>query len=526
MTAFALIAGCISNDLPYPLIVAKIADMDVEGASSVTIDSEQRTVSIVLEETVDIRRVNVRSISFNDEKVEPSWDLTGVHDFSQPVKLTLHTYEDYIWEIKVSQPVSRYFTIAGQVGASWIDDANFRVFAYVSSDADLSNLSITSIKLGPDGICSYSPQPSSLHDFSHEREITLSYHDLTEKWTIYVEQTDMSVRFDSVDPWTGIVWLKASGFADKENGFRYRKAGDNDWVTVSQVQTDGGAFSASVDGLEPLTDYECQAYSGEDFSEIKAFRTEAAMQLPNGGFETFSNAESSKYYSFFDPNSPDPTLQSKWWCSGNKGSTTVGASHTITMPDGTDKVEGRYSLKLASDLVIIKFAAGNVFTGEYYKTIGTSGGIIRVGRPFTLRPQKLTLWLKYRRGIIKDKTFSDKPDGDPVKPGDYDRGIVWIALGDWDYHQYGGTAESPVEINTLDKATFFKPKGDNVIAYGEYVADKDVDEWTKIEIPLQYVSTSRKPTHIIISAAASKLGDYFTGSDDSVMWLDDMRLEY
>ena len=196
------------------------------------------------------------------------------------------------------------------------------------------------------------------------------------------------------------------------------------------------------------------------------------------------------------------------------------------MPDTDDKVEGKSSLVMASTYVIVKFAAGNIFTGEFGKTIGTSGGTIRLGRPFTVRPQKLTFWVKYKAGIITDKTFGGAPDGDPTKPGDRDRGTLWIALGDWDYHKYGGTTDSPIEVNTTDRSTFFNPDGENVIAYGQFVADKDINEWMKVEIPLQYKSTSRKPTHIIISAASSMLGDYFTGAAGSKMWIDDIRLEY
>ena len=117
------------------------------------------------------------------------------------------------------------------------------------------------------------------------------------------------------------------------------------------------------------------------------------------------------------------------------------------------------------------------------------------------------------------------PEGDEVKVGDNDRGIVWMALGDWRSKDYGGSADCPVEVNTTKEDTFFDPKGPNVIADGKFVTDHDMG-WTKIEIPLEYVSTSRRPTHIIVSCAASMLGDYFTGSPDSIMWTDDIRLEY
>ena len=274
-----------------------------------------------------------------------------------------------------------------------------------------------------------------------------------------------------------------------------------------------------------MTEYECVAYSGDETSEIVRFTTEAAVQLPNSGFETFSNAESDKYYSFYDPASPVPVLQTEWWGSGNKGSTTVGSKFAITKPDDTEKVEGKYSLKMESQYVVIKFAAGNIFSGEYGGNVGTAGGKVRMGRPFTLRPRKLTVWLKYKSGKIQQKTLGGYPDDDVVKVGDNDRGIVWVALGTWDCRKYGGTESCPVEVNTTDKSSFFDPAGQDVIAYGRFVTDHDM-EWTKVEIPLEYVSTSRRPTHIIVSCAASMLGDYFTGSPDSILWIDDMRLEY
>lgn len=247
--------------------------------------------------------------------------------------------------------------------------------------------------------------------------------------------------------------------------------------------------------------------------------------IPNGGFECFSHAESDKYYSLYDPASADSTLQNKWWCSGNKGSTMLSAKHTVTMPDYEDKVEGNSSLKLASTYVVIKFAAGNVFTGEYVETnILKGSGTINFGRPFNERPAKLKLWLKYKSGVITEKTLNDKPEGDPVKVGDKDRASVWIALGDWDYRIYGGTANCPVQVNTADKSTFFDPYSEDVIAYGRLILEDDTDGWIQLEIPLEYRS-ERTPTHIIISAAASMLGDYFTGSADSILWIDDLKLE-
>lgn len=526
LSAAAVIVSCIHNDLPYPVIEASITSLEVDGASAVEINSLKRVVNITLEETTDIRNVSIKNISFNDPKVKPSWNVCGFRDLSSPIKLTLTTFADYDWRIEATQPIERWFSMPMQVGESAVDAENKRVMVRVASAADLKNIQITSCKLGPKDISTYTPDPSTITDFTDERTIRVAYHNVKENWTIYVERSTTTVKFLKLDPWTRIAWLTAEGIAGNDNGFRLREAGTEEWQTISPSSQNGGKFEVGVDGLKPETTYECKAYSGSEETDVQTFTTEDERQLPNAGFETWSKAESDKYYSFFDPSSPEEELQAKWWGSGNKGSTTVGSSYTITMPCTDDYVEGKSSLLMASAYVVIKFAAGNIFSGEYYKTIGTSGGVIRMGRPFTNRPQKLTAWIKYRAGFITDKTFGEKPDNDPVKVGDRDRGSIWVALGDWDYHKYGGSEESPVELNTNDKSTFFDPKGENVIAYGTFVADRDYDQWTKVEVPLEYVTTSKKPTHIIVSCASSMLGDYFTGSADSKMWIDDIRLEY
>lgn len=522
----AALSGCIRNDIPYPVIPASITAMDVEGALSVGIDEQNSRVSITLDEMTDIRNVNIKSVSFNEESVKPSWDITGVHDLSKKLKLTLTTYQDYVWEIRTEQPVERYLNVAGQIGSARIDAVNHRAIVDVPESADVTALDIVSIKLGPRKISSYSPDPSSIHDLSEGAEITLSYHDVKEVWHLYAEVLEEKVRMTGVDAWTRHAWISGQGEEGKSCGIRIRPEDSDSWTEIPAESTQGGSFTVCAEGLQPRSSYIVKAYCGQDESNESTFVTDTDRQLPNSGFETWSNAESSKYCSFYDPASSDPDLQQKWWCSGNKGSTTVGSSYTITMPDLNDKVAGNSSIKLASAYVIIKFAAGNVFSGEFSRTIGTSGGVIRLGRPFEQRPLALRLSLKYNSGIITQKTLSDKPDGDPVKVGDNDRGVVWIALGDWDYRRYGGTEQCPLEVNTTDKSTFFDRNSENVIAYGELILDKSTDGWIRVDIPLEYHTLTRKPTHIVVSAAASLLGDYFTGSADSVMWLDALELVY
>ena len=140
----------------------------------------------------------------------------------------------------------------------------------------------------------------------------------------------------------------------------------------------------------------------------------------------------------------------------------------------------------------------------------------------------MRLWVKYSSGQI-----NRREDGAPneVQKGDYDIASLRVALGTWDYKKYGGDAESPVLVNTTDTNTFVDFTTDaSTIAFGEYEitanADNSTNVWKQVTIPLDYHTTTKYPTHIIISFAASKYGDYFTGCDSSKLWVDNVELIY
>ena len=49
----ATFTSCIKNDIPLPVIVPKVTSLEVDGASSVVINSDKRTINITLEEQTD-----------------------------------------------------------------------------------------------------------------------------------------------------------------------------------------------------------------------------------------------------------------------------------------------------------------------------------------------------------------------------------------------------------------------------------------------------------------------------------------
>lgn len=317
--------------------------------------------------------------------------------------------------------------------------------------------------------------------------------------------------------------------------FEYKSVTESLWRRTAATRVTEGSYKALIAGLSADTEYEYRLIvkaNGSDAEETlpapSTIHTESAPQAPNSGFETLSHDESSKYYSFYDPSSPKSELQSKWWCSGNAGSTTVSANHQICFPDQSSYKEGSQSMCLNSRYVVIKFAAGNLFSGRFGEVKGVDGGTVYFGRPFTARPTAMRLWMKYSGGVINRRASNAPAE---VQTGDYDKASLRIALGTWDYRRYGGDAASPILVNTLDTSTFVDfSKDDSTIAFGELIVSSDAqnstDVWKQVTIPLNYSNTAKYPTHIVISFAASMYGDYFTGCDTSKLWVDGIELLY
>lgn len=525
-------AGCIKNDIPYPVVKLAITSIAGEGFTVKEIDPAQRIVTLTLDETTDIRNVRITQVAYT-EGAQASVDLTASsHDMRVPVRLTLSLYQDYEWTIIAEQQINRTFTVAGQIGAPVIDAEKRSATAYVGKDVDRSKIDVTALRLEPEvyengvNTTTYSPTLEQLSGSSFEtvRVVDVSCHGRTEKWLLYVLPTDRSVALEAADAWSRVIWLYGSGVEGQKMGFRYRLAG-GEWQEVPDVTVKGGSFSARL-AAEPETTYELLAYCGDEQTDPASVTTDPEQALENGGFENWCTLDGI-VYPYADGASP-------YWGTGNKGSKIANATLT-DKGDPRPGSSGQYSADLRSQFANIfgigKFAAGNLFTGEYVMNAGTNG-IITFGRPFTLRPTKLRIWVRYNRGVI-DRVKS-YPAGTEIKIGDNDNGHVYIALGTWSAEEYGkdstgeqrGSSASPICIDTRDVSTFFKSDGKDVIGYGEHVFKESVEEWTQITIPIEYRTTGTRPTHLMIVCSASRWGDYFTGSTQSEMWLDDFELLY
>ncbi len=553
-----LLTSCVKNDIPYPTVVPHILSLTVDGVGEIgqeSISQTSRTVTISLGETVDLENVRITGCEIDVENVRLSQEIIGKHDLSEPFSVVLSTYQNYLWTIAASRPIERYFTVDGQVGATFIDDANHRMIAYVRKGVSLSDIKVTSLKLGPKGISTYIPGMDQLKDFSSggiDVEVNVNYNgrkmEQEDVWKLFVEQTDITVRVKKKNIWAKEVYLTAEGIAGQTNGFRYREKGSiGDWTQVpeSALTFDGGQFTAHIENLTGGTTYEFYAFTGEgaseEMTEADEFTTDPERQLPNNSFENFSLVSGATYYKWFNPACSDPESQDIWWASGNgegnemvssgdgKGGKSAVAGTgslgiVLTYPDNNEKMDGEWSVRCESIEFVGLLACGNIFTGRFAGLEGTTGGAVNYGRPWTTRPHALRLWIKYNPGKLIASNIDKAPVGQSVKVGDPDRCEIAVSVGKWDYKVMKGVPDSPVRVNT-SKKIYYNSSSEGIIAFGHLVSGA-TDGWQQVEIPLEYRDTETVPSHLIITCASSYLGDYLIGGPGSTLWVDKMELIY
>ena len=507
------VQGCIKNDLPYPKIPQYITAIAAEGEKvPAVIDTENYKVQLELEETTDIMAVRFTEFEVTEGATADPDLLEGTYDLTQPLTVTVARYQDYPWVITATQEIERYFTIEGQIGETHIDAVGRRVIVKVPETADLSRLTLTSVKLGPAGITQMVPDlvPGPI-DLSAPLDVDVTCFGRTEVWTVYAEKTELVVQTVSADAWSQVIWVYGAGPADVRNGVQYRRADSEEWLdvpseNVSQPAGQGG-FTAHIDHLETLTDYVVRTVSGSDVGNEVELTTQAMEQLPNSDFESW----------WLDGKIWCPWAQDgvQFWDTGNTGAATLGESNvqpSDDVPPGTEGRSARLETRFVGLFGIGKLAAGSVYTGKFAKVDGTNG-ILDFGRPWTMRPTRLRGYMKYHSVPIDyaSTEFNDLK-------GQPDECHIYVALTDW---------AEPYQIRTNPKnRQLFDPNSPEIIGYGELIRGEDTDGWVPFTIEIDYRSTSRVPRYIQVTCAASRLGDYFTGGAGTCLWVDELSLDY
>ena len=308
----------------------------------------------------------------------------------------------------------------------------------------------------------------------------------------------------------GAVTSKTSDFDQANVQLQWKADNSETWNSVagSELTFNGDDISYKLTGLNPSTKYNYRfAYvtdEDEVFSAENSFTTEEQTVLYNGGFED--------WYTVSNYSSPNSSANVNYWDTSNPGSASF--NFVVTFPETGFVHGGTRSAKLQAAYAVIRLAAGSIYTGQFGRVHGTAASL-NWGVPFTARPTALHGFKSYTPGTINRGT---QPSGvGAPASGSNDVGIIRIAL-----------LTAPLAVDNGDMSTFPNWQTDpRVVAYGELNFNtSDNGEWVEFTLPLEYHSLTTKPTHILVMGATCKFGDYFYGSDNSILYLDDFELIY
>lgn len=326
--------------------------------------------------------------------------------------------------------------------------------------------------------------------------------------------SNLDAEIISAAPWAMFADVSGRWFAiEKPQGlsFQYRKSSDSVWTDYAgEISADDQSrtYGARLTGLEPGTEYSVRAVSAED-KETKeiTFTTEKADSVPNMSFDAWYQDGDAWY--------PNADADNFWWDSANGGTKTLSIYPTTPAEEEYiyAKGEGKNAAKLQSkEAMLVGLAAGNIYTGRFIKAVmslSNPGAELDWGVPFTSRPLALTGYYHYIPVTVNKGDYNGMS-------GKTDIGQVQVMLTDW---------SSPFRVSTAD-GQFVNPQTDKgIIAYGTMDLNA-TESYQQFTIELEYRDTSRVPKYIVIVAAASKYGDYFTGGVGSTLYLDEFSFIY
>ena len=139
------------------------------------------------------------------------------------------------------------------------------------------------------------------------------------------------------------------------------------------------------------------------------------------------------------------------------------------------------------------------------------GAELSMGIPFSDKPRAFKGYFCYQPGTI-DKTDNEHN----YLTGVTDTCSVYAILTDWDEPFVADTHEGKfVDIDT----------DPGIIAVAQLTSGETNRKYVEFNLQFKY-RNNRTPKYILIVGAASKYGNYFTGSTDSVLYLDQFELVY
>lgn len=331
----------------------------------------------------------------------------------------------------------------------------------------------------------------------------------------YLVQGVMPLSTSDYDLWFGNVTFKATVLNTSASSVKIAYSADGaTWTEVAATAGADGTYTATGADFAAEKNYTYKlVVDSVDAGKALTHQTAAGAQIPNGDMESWSTSGGVIY--------PYAEGASPFWLTGNDGAKMASATLTQSSTDVRPGSTGQYSAYLksqkASVMGIGKFAAGNLFVGTF--SMSGLNGTVNFGRDFkfTAKPKSLSFWMKHNEGTINEGA------GTPAEATGTDKATIMVIITNWD---------TPYAVNTADTSTFFSMSDlatmEGVIGYGYIEKRESATEWAEYNIDITYREDMKnvKPKKLVVSFTPSGFGDYFTGSTESWMYVDDIVFKY
>ena len=515
------LSSCIRNDLDYPWLFGGFTAFEVEDQKSVEIDPSTRTVTVYLNEAADKAALKLTRYELTGgARLENK--LESVLDLREPVAVTIKTWQDYHWTIKAVQEIRRYVVCDNQVGDASFQEDNLVVLVQVLDQQPLSSIVIRDMKLGPEG-SEITSTTGYEYDFTSGKQVTrevslpmtldcvldrtfiVAFRGKETVWTFKAVQVAVQTDISAVIPWCRSAQVEAVFDGTGSPMIQYRRISESEWIDCEDVTVSGLGVSATLAPLDEGTAYAVRIVNGAETGPEHRFTTEMPLQLYNMDFDAW-HSEGKIWFPFPEGASSDQLV----WDTANKA--TGNFLGSISLPEESFTASpGGKAVKLESTYAVVKFAAGNIFTGSFVGLKGL-GAELSWGIPFASKPASLHGFYCYKPALVD---YAD-PDHESLK-GKPDVGQIQVILTDW---------EEPFHVISTTGQYLDTDKDPGIIAYGNLEVDETEDGvYTEFDLPLEYRSY-RAPRYIVVVAASSRYGDFFTGGKGSTLWIDNFNFEY
>ena len=296
----------------------------------------------------------------------------------------------------------------------------------------------------------------------------------------------------------------------------YRE-GEEEWHRCTTSAGENNIYTAVIGDLTPNHTYEYTlAINGKMVGTPRSFTLANGNQIPNSGLEDWCTNGDGVVI-------PYHTSNNAYWCSGNYGTAILSKNITNSSSDVRPGSKGKKSMYMDSEYIVIKFAAGNAYIGSWGGMDGANAKVY-FGQPFeyNAKPKAIRFWAKWNCGTIDREATGIGKKGDP------DLCKFFCAM----------TTDSHLVDSSKGAETTFSPSDADIksgdprydkVLYSAYMDTTESNhEWQQIEIPFTFYGDdpNQVPTHIMLTFTCSGYGDFFDGSTDSWLYIDDIELVY